>query len=396
MDTVATAAPEAPARGMTAIYGATIFLAFHGFLVMYINSSFIEQFLADGSVGMVYLIGSALTVLIFLAISRILRKVGNYRITMWLMGMNACAVVGMAFASSFEMAILCLLVHLISLSLILFNFDVFLEAIIGNNEGTTGSRRGIILALTSFIGALSPLLAGFIIDAGDSFKSAYLLSAMALFPVFMILIFHFRHFQDPLYPEIDVMTAFRSFWVRRNIRIVFLANLLLQIFFCFMVVYAPLYLATKINLSWSEIGIIIFAGQLAYVLFEYPIGHIADAYVGEKEMMAAGFFIVAVTSAALAAIVSTTILPWVLTMFATRVGASLIEVTTESYFFKHTRSSDAQIISFFRLTKPLSYVVGAALGSLTLLFLPFSLVFVVAGLVMVPGIALALSLEDTK
>ena len=192
------------------------------------------------------------------------------------------------------------------------------------------------------------------------------------------------------------MSAIHSFWINYNIRFVFLAHLLLQVFFCFMVVYAPLYLATKIGLSWSEIGIILFAGQLAYVFFEYPIGFIADRYLGEKEMMAAGFLILAISTSWLSVISTALILPWIIIMFATRVGASLVEVTTETYFFKHTKSTDAQIISFFRITRPLSYVFGAALGGISLLYLPFNLMFVVFGFLMIAGIFFAASIRDTK
>lgn len=382
-------------RGLLAIYSVVLLLIFHSYLVMYINSSYLEQFLSNTGIGAVYIIASSLTVLIFLFVSQVLRKYGNYRLTMLLLGLNGVAVLGMALANSLATALPLFLVHIIVLPLILFNLDVFLEELIGNREGTTGSRRGLLLALSSFIGAISPLLSGLVVDAG-SFSYAYLLSACTLIPIVMILTFHFRHFQDPKYSEIRLFTALRSFWVNHNIRFVFLAHLLLQIFFCFMVIYAPLYLATEIGLSWKKIGIILFAGQLAYVLFEYPIGFIADRQLGEKEMMAAGFLILAVSSSWLAVVDTTALLPWILAMFATRVGASFVEVTTESYFFKHTKSTDAQIISFFRITRPLSYVVGAALGSLSLLYLPFNLIFIILGFVMIFGIGFALTIHDTR
>ena len=142
--------------------------------------------------------------------------------------------------------------------------------------------------------------------------------------------------------------------------------------------------------------VIIFAGQLAYVCLEFPIGRIGDLYLGEKEMMIAGFFILALTTASLSFIETSAIWPWALLMFATRVGASFVEVTTESYFFKHTRSSDAQIISFFRITRPLSYVVGALLGSLAILYLPFSYIFIVVGILMLPGVLFANRIADTR
>ena len=83
-------------------------------------------------------------------------------------------------------------------------------------------------------------------------------------------------------------------------------------------------------------------------------------------------------------------------MFVTRVGAALVEVTTESYFFKQTKSSDAQIISFFRISRPLAYVMGALLASLALLYLPFNLLYIVFALLMIPAMFFTLNIEDTK
>jgi MFS family permease len=381
--------------GLLAFYSVSLLLVFHSFLVAYSNSSYLEQFIGSEHVGGAYLGASALTVFIFLFISYILRSVGNYRITMILLALDGLAVTGLAFATTASVVVPLLLVHITVIPLIFFNLDVFLEGMIGNQEHTTGSKRGLLLAISSFIGAISPLLSGFLIEA-HGFAFSYLVAAIALVPVTMILIFYFRTFCDPEYHEIRVLEAIRSFWVRHNIRMVFLAHLLLQIFFCFMVVYAPLYLATVIGLSWSEIGIVLFAAQLAYVFLEYPIGYVADRLLGEQEMMATGFVVLAVSTAFLAAIDTPSVFPWILAMFMTRVGAALVEVTTESYFFKHMQSSDAQIISFFRLTRPLSYVIGACIGTITLVYLPFGFVFIVVGFLMTTGIIFALELEDTK
>jgi hypothetical protein len=79
-----------------------------------------------------------------------------------------------------------------------------------------------------------------------------------------------------------------------------------------------------------------------------------------------------------------------------RVGAALVEVTTESYFFKQTKSSDAQIISFFRTTRPLSYVAGAVVASLSLLYVPFNLLFVVFACLMIPAMFCVMLIQDTK
>lgn len=384
-------------RHLVPLYAATLLLVFHTFVVAYINSSFLGQFIDASAVGTIYTIGSAVSVLIFLFVSRVLHAVGNFKLTVSLLILNFIAVLGMAYAETLRLAVPLFIIHLIAIPLIVFNIDVFMEEEIGNSEGTTGSKRGLLLALVSLIGAVTPLASSLLVDdATGSFENAYLLSAATLVPILIILISYFRDFSDPEYKEVDVFSAVRSFWTKINIRHVFVCHLILQMFFMVMVVYTPLYLTNNIGLSWTDFGIIMFFAQLAYVIFEYPIGLIADKYIGEKEMMGIGFLIIAVSTSWMAFVVSESILVWSIIMFIARVGASLVEVTTESYFFKQTKSSDAQIISFFRVSRPLAYVIGALLASLALLYLPFNLLFVAAAGLMIPALFLTLDLKDTK
>lgn len=388
---------RAPKRRLIPLYAATLLLVFHTFLVAYVNSSFLEQFIDAASVGTIYTIGSALSVLIFLFISRVLHRVGNFKLTIGLLLLNLIAVTGMAFAESLRVAIPLFLVHLVAVPLIVFNIDVFMEEQLDNNETATGSRRGLLLTLASLIGAIAPLASSLIIDtSGGGFFYAYLLSAATLIPILMLLIFFFRDFSDPTYEEIDLFSALRTFWEQINVRNVFLAHFVLQMFFMVMVVYTPLYLTQVVGLSWSEFGIVMFFAQMAYVLLEYPIGIVGDKYIGEKEMMGFGFLIMAISLSWMTFITVETVLVWAIVMFMTRVGASFAETTTESYFFKQTKSTDAQIISFFRITRPLAYVVGALLASLTLLYLPFNLLFVVVATLMIPAMFFTLNIKDTK
>lgn len=386
-----------PKRHLVPIYAVSLLLVFHTFVVAYINSSFLEQFIDKSEVGLIYTTGSALSVLIFLFISRVLHRVGNFKLTLSLLLLNFAAVTGMAFADSLREAVPLFLIHFISVPLIVFNIDVFMEEQIGNNETATGSRRGLLLTLTSLIGAISPLISSLLVNgAENTFSNAYFLSASTLIPVIVILFFYFRDFSDPEYNEIDVFSAIRTFWEQTNIRNVFLSHFTLQMFFMAMVVYTPLYLTDVIELTWKEFGVIMFFAQLAYVLLEYPIGLIGDKYIGEKEMMGFGFLIIAISLSWMSFVDTSSVLIWSIIMFTTRVGASFVEVTTESYFFKQTKSSDAQIISFFRISRPLAYVLGALLSSLALLYLPFNLLYIVFALLMIPAMFFTLNIEDTK
>jgi predicted MFS family arabinose efflux permease len=217
-----------------------------------------------------------------------------------------------------------------------------------------------------------------------------------LIPIIFILLFYFKDFQDPLYTDLKPLEAIRGFWIHKDIRAVFIVHFVLQIFFMCMVVFTPLYLIKYVGLSWAQFGMVMFFGQLAYVIMEYPIGIIADKYIGEKEMMALGLMIMAISTAWISFVEVKSVLMWALVMFVTRIGASFVEVTTEVHFFKRTNSSDAQIISFFRVTRPLAYIAGAIIASLSLLYLPFNLLFVVIAFLMIPAMFVTLNIEDTR
>ncbi len=378
-------------------YVLSIIFNFHGLLVAYSNSSYMEGFTSPEVVGLLYTISSALAVFAFLFFTRILHRFGNVRLTLWLALIQTLALIALGFAFGAATTIVAFVIFMIINPLLYLNIDIFSETLIGSNETGTGSARGLSLALMSLAAALAPFSLALIVGNDDSRLNLVYFVSAAIFSTFIALIvIHFRTFKDPIYERMDVLKTMSGFWRHRNLRNVFLAHFMLQFFFAWTVIYMPLYLATEVGLGWDVIGSIIGVGLLAYAVFEYPIGLLADRHYGEKEMMALGFVILAVTASWISFMAGASIAAWMLLMFLNRAGASLVEVTTESYFFKHTKGSDANIISFFRLTRPLALIAGSLVGSVALLYLPFNLIFIILGLLMAFSIFFVIPLKDTK
>lgn len=379
------------------IYVLSAIFAFHSSLVLFINSSYIEAFVTSEVIGTLFVIGSSLAVLAFLFISRMLRQVGNVRLTIWLAVAEIVALILLGLAATPALTITAFVLFLVINPLIFLNLDIFSEALIGDAEETTGHKRGFVLALVSFAAMLGPLAIGPIAGPDDSNLSRVYFVSAAVFATFILIVLtRFRYFEDPPYSEVRVLDALSAFWRDWSIRLPLMAQFLLQLCFSWLVIYVPLYLATEIGLNWSEIGLIIAIGTMAYVLLEPIVGHLADNWLGEKEMMIAGFVIIAVSVSSISFIGTDTPWLWMAVMFAIRVGASLVEVTTESYFFKHTKGNDTNFLSFFRLTRPLAVVGGGLLGSIGLLYLPFYAIFSMLGLVMCAGIIIGSLLTDTR
>ncbi len=378
-------------------YLLSVIFNFHGLLVAYSNSSYMEGFTSPEVVGVLYTISSALAVFAFLFFTRILHRFGNVRLTLWLalIEMLALVLLGMAFGPA--TTIVAFVLFMTINPLLYLNIDIFSETLLGSNETGTGSARGLSLALMSLAAATAPFSLALIVGSDDTRLNLVYFVSAGIFTAFIALVLiHFRTFTDPVYERMDVLRTMAGFWRRPNLRNVFLAHFMLQFFFAWTIIYMPLYLATEVGLGWDVIGSIIGVGLLAYAIFEYPIGLLADHRYGEKEMMALGFVILAVTASWVSFMAGASVVAWMLLMFINRFGASLVEVTTESYFFKHTKGSDANIISFFRLARPLALIAGSLVASVALLYLPFNLIFIVLGFLMAFSIFFVIPLEDTK
>lgn len=379
------------------VYVLSVVFAFHNALILFINSTYMERFVPAEVVGAFFMIGSAIAVLGFLFISRVLRKVGNVALTLGLAITEIAVLIILGLTNIPGVAIIAFVIFLVVNPLIFLNLDIFSETIIGDDEESTGYKRGIVLTLISGAAMLGPLAISPIAGPDDANLHYVYFAAAAVLSVFVLIVLaRFGQFADPPYHEAQVFTAISSFWHDTDIRFALAAQFMLQVCFAWLVIYVPLYLATVIGLSWADIGLAIAIGTLAYVLLEFPVGYVADRFIGEKEMMVTGFLVMAISIAGLSFITTNAVWVWIFMMFAIRAGASLVEATTESYFFKHTKGNDTEFLSFFRLSRPLAIIFGGLLGSASLLFLPFQYIFLVLGVVLLAGIYFAYRLVDTK
>lgn len=378
------------------IYILAVLFSLQTLIVAYSNSTYIEQFVSPSVVGLLYSFSASISVLIFLYITHVLRRVGNVQLTLMIGVVYLLALITLATSTIPSLSVIAFVTFLVINPLLFLSMDIFSETLIGTNESITGSRKGLTLTLMSVAAVVAPLLMALIVgDNQENLYRTYLVSA-SVFLLFLLLVkFLFTDFIDPPYREQRLRGVATQFWRDKNLRNVIFSHLFLQLFFSWMVIYVPLYLASVLHFSWEAIGSIMAVALISYVIFEYPVGYLADHYYGEKEMMAIGFLIIILSMSSIAFMGSAGVVWWMVLMFVSRAGASMVEATTESYFFKHTDGSNPQMLSLFRLTRPLATVFGALLGSILLLFIPFSLAFVVLATCLLPALYTTSRIEDT-
>ncbi len=378
-------------QAMLLIFISVLLLSFHFFFVYFVNAKYVAEILSEKTVGYTYAIGSLLNIFIFIYAPAFLRKFGNYRLTLTLGILELCALIGLAFAHTPFIIVLLFILHQAVGPALFYCMDIFTESFSTLEE--MGSIRGMYLTIQNIPPVITPAIVGLILVKPEYWK-VYLTGALFLVPFFILIISHFRQFKDPEYPVINLKEAVSKFYKEKPIFDVFVDHFLLHVFYGWTVIYLPLFLTDHIGFSWGEVGIILSIMLLPFIIFQIPVGRMADKYHNEKHTLVLGFSIMAASFMLIPFIQEKSLILWAAILFVSRIGASIVEVSSESYFFKHINPNNAGFIGFFRMTRALPYFIIPPIVGLTLVFADFRYIFFVAGALMLIGVRYALLLKN--
>jgi len=210
---------------------------------------------------------------------------------------------------------------------------------------------------------------------------------MTLF--FLLCLFKLRDIPDPEYDKLKIVKYIKEFFKNKNLRRSYNINFLLQIFFCWMVIYTPIYLRVHLEFSWSEIGIIFAVMLLPFSILPFHIGKYSDK-IGERKMLMLGFLTAAFFTLVLFFIERREIWIWAFVLFMTRVGAATIEVMSDVYFFKHIKKENEEWVGVYRSAPGVAYVIGPLIALIIFVFVPsFNFIYLILGTIMLYGVYLS-------
>jgi predicted MFS family arabinose efflux permease len=272
--------------------------------------------------------------------------------------------------------------------------DILVESFSANS--LTGKIRTTYFTFINAGWILSPIGAAYLIGKGE-YNLAFLVAAFLVVPFFLILISQGKKLKDRVeYSKEPLGRTMKKMLTSKNLRGIFFIAFLLQLFYSSAVIYIPFHLFHNLSMSWDTLGPIFSLMLIPFVLVEIPAGIIADKYLGEKEFMALGFLILVLSLFLFYYIKTPTVGLWAAVLFASRIGAALIEAMKETYFFKIINVEAVSYINIFRATTPLAYVAGSGLAIITLLYFPLNYLFLFLAIIMLSGFGFILSIKDTK
>lgn len=377
-------------RRLRLVYLSGFLMAVHFASVSYVNSSLLSQFVGENVINLLYIIGSLLSLTFLFSAPLILRRHGSIFTFLLFILLEIFAVFGLGTTGNALFIIPLFILHLGADSALYFCLDLNLEQET-KAEGTTGRKRGFLLAASNIAWILSPLALVFLIKESD-FSNIYFLSGAALIPLFLMVQRFFKNTERPTIATSSIASSFLSLLRGGDKARIIMVQFMLNFFYAWMVIYLPLLLSKEIGFGWDKIGLIFTIMLLPFLLLELPAGIISDKKIGEKELLIAGFIIMFLATSAIPFLGAPLFWAWALILFATRVGASLVEVSSESYFFKHVKEEDTGLISLFRMARPLSFVIAPIFALPVIHFFSYSIsfyflsLFVLLGLFFIPKI----------
>lgn len=380
-------------RKLRILYSLSFLFAIATAAVAYTESSFLETFIAKESVGLVFVASYLVALVLLVCLDRVIARFGKQYTTLVLIALSIVALFILVGAKNPLILIPTFVVYIASLVAAWVALDILIETF--SADVLTGRIRGTQLTIMNAGWVVTPVAAGFILET-YGFPSVFTIALLVTLLVFVIVFLGFRKIDrhERIRPH-GFFVTLRAIVQHRSLSHIFIIAFLLQFFYAWMVIYTPLHLQS-IGIDWSDIGKIFSFMLLPFVLFQYPAGWLADRWKSERGILVTGLCIIALATGALFFVHTATLWVWALFLFTTRIGASLIEIMRDTYFFKQVDKRDVHLIDFFRNTGPLGYMIAPLVATAMLSVTGMQTLFLVLGILMACGVIIAARIPVSK
>ncbi len=372
------------------VFGTNLLFYFSLAITVFINSSFIEKELGEKYVGIIFAISSILTIWAHSNATKHLSRIGGRRYFILFALIQAISLCLIIIPSTNLIQAIAFVFYLTTTNILIFCLDVFFERVMGKHN--RGKKRGVFLLLGNMGYVLAPLTTAFLVE-NFGYTGAYLATLIMITVLIAVVVTRMNNYTDAKYSAHPSNVIIHRVLANRQLRSVIGANFILQFFYAWMVVYAPILLHTHLGLPWKTIGVIFSVMLTTFVILDYPLGRLADKIGSEKELSAIGFIVMAISVFAIAALPLNNVYFIGAIFFFSRIGAATTEAMTEIHFFKTIKDSDSSLISIFRDIRPFAYLIAPIFGALLIPFTPLKSSFAVLGIIMIGGFFISLKME---
>jgi MFS family permease len=367
-------------------------LGFSQSVLIYVMSTYFKQASGTDNVGSFYLIAYVILFIALLNLHKGAKFFGKANVFFLAVFFKLIVIAFLANINPSWIGIFSLMLYVIFAGVEWVSLDAILESYSCDNE--SGRIRGKHLTIFNAGFLLGPFISTRILDRFD-FSGIFIFLLVFNSAVFIYVLLKLRTSNDHFQPTISIRKMFRKIVKRRDIMNIYYISFVLEFFFALMIIYTPIYLL-ELGMDWEQIGNIFTFMLLPFVLLQYPVGILADKMKKEGQLIILALLIIFFSVTGVYLMGSISVIVWSLLLFGTRIGASLIEILRDSYFYRRIDGEDVDLINFFRTTLPLGYIVASILSFIAIQLFSVSAVFVLVALVVLSALYPAYNLTSRR
>jgi MFS family permease len=266
--------------------------------------------------------------------------------------------------------------------IILYTFRITSFGIIvkdKSNMKRLASNEGLIYTFANTSWVIGPLVAGFMserygINLIFSLSATFLLISFLMFRLFKIRDAHIKKKVDK-----NLIKNFVDFFKKKDRVIAYILGGGVNMWWILLYLFIPLYILRQ-GLGAPMVGYFLFAVAVPLIIFQYYFSSLASKK-GFKKIFRVGYLIPCICVLTCFFVANAYIVLGLL--IAASIGLSMLEATTEAYFF-HTikRHEESRFYGPYNTAVDTGSLVGKVSSTLVLFFLPFKFLFLLYSVLM--------------
>ena len=369
----------------------SFFIGFSQALVIYVISSYFVRLSGQEDISIYYLLAYLIVLWALLNLHKYVHQLGKVRVfifsSLFKIVFNIL-IIAMPFS---WWTIVFLIMYIIAMGVEWVNMDSLLETF--STDKVSGTVRGLHLTLVNLGFLFGPFLSMTLWEKFD-FEGIFLVALILNIFIFLFSLIYLRDIQAGFKKQVRSLEVIILAVKNKDVFLIYYISFVLEFFYALMIIYTPIYLHKVLDFSVLETGNIFTIMLIPFVLLQYPAGVLADKKMGEKKLLIVAIIIMALATLVCFFFAPKILIFWGIVLFFTRIGAALIEILRDSYFYKLIDGRDVDFINFFRSAMPLAYVAAAGVSAILLLYFPIKSVFLIVFLVTLSALIPAFKLKD--